>query len=103
MDLFYKYDLYLEMFFILNIMMHVTESLNCSVCCSKGSEPIFSDILYSFSEFPACSVVNPTPELFSFFVTKMSFVCERKGASGNSQGLYFIKIMIEDCSISLVK
>lgn len=43
MDLFYKYDLYLEMFFILN-MMHVTESLNCSVCCSKGSEPIFSDI-----------------------------------------------------------
>lgn len=77
-DLFYKYDLYLEMFFILNIMMRVTESLNCSVCCSKGSEPIFSDILYSFSEFPACSVVNPTPELFSFFVTKMSFVRERK-------------------------
>lgn len=66
MDVFYKYDLYLEMFFILNIMICVAESLNFSVCCSKGSEFIFSDILCNFSDFPACSAMNPIPKLFSF-------------------------------------
>lgn len=75
MDLFYEYDLHLEMFFILNIMMHVTESLNCSLCCSEGSEAIFRDVLYSFSELPA---VTPTPELCSFFlIAKMSSLCEK--------------------------
>lgn len=67
MDVFYKYDLYLEVFFVLNIMFCVAESLNCSVCCSKGSEFIFSDILCNFSDFPACSAMNPIAELFSFF------------------------------------
>lgn len=91
------------MFFILNNMMCVTESLNCSRCCSKGSELISSDILCSFSEFPACSAVNPIPELFSFFCNQNLLCVKEEIASGNSQGLYFIKIMIEDCSISLVK
>lgn len=70
-------DFYLEMFFILN-MMRITESLNCSVCCSKGSEPIFGDFLCSFFEFPAGSVLNPTLKSFLFFLTKMPFVFERK-------------------------
>lgn len=67
MDVFYKYDLYLEVFFILNIMFCVAESLNCSVCCSKGSELTFNDILCNVSDFPACSAMNPTAEMFSFF------------------------------------
>lgn len=66
MDVLYKYDEYLEMFFILNIMICVAESLNCSVCCSKGSELIFGNILCNVSDFPTCSAVNPIPELFSF-------------------------------------
>lgn len=60
--------IYISMFFILNNTVYVTKSLNCSCCCSKGSELISGDILCSFSEFPACSaVMNPIPELFSFF------------------------------------
>lgn len=47
-------------------MICVAKSLNFSVCCSKGSEFIFSDILWSFSDFPACSAVNDIPKLFSF-------------------------------------
>lgn len=90
------------MFFILN-MMRITESLNCSVCCSKGSEPIFGDFLCSFFEFPAGSVLNPTLKSFLFFLTKMPLCSKEKVASGNSQRLSFIKIMIEDCSINLVK